>query len=266
MYFYNASTAVANKLNTPTTLARVYAFNSSTLHLTDFATRYLRIYNSSIVNLSNSTPYYLRSYGDAAFNIFNSTIQKQYSFDASNVTVTQTDYVVDFRTYDISTFTAFDSSIEALVTCNKSICRMVNSTYDSNQILDQSVVYVWWYLDVHVADSISQDVPSANVTVTFSNGTIAESKLTDIYGWVRSTLMETKMNSTGAYPIGNYAVNATFEAYTASTPVDMTENRQIAMYLLFIIPEFPSPTILTLAMLVSSLVLWIWQKNRKQSI
>jgi hypothetical protein len=266
IYFRNNSTAVADKFTTPTALARVYAYDSSILDLNSFSARYLRTFNSSIVNLFNSAPYYLRSYGDSTFDIVNSTIQKQYSFDSSQVTVTQTDYVIDLRTYNHSTFHACDSRIEALLTYNGSTCVLVNSTYNSKQIVDQSKVYVWWYLDAHVIDSIGQDIPSANVTVSYPNATISKSQLANGDGWARSTLMEKWMNATGEYPVGNYTVDATFGIHTASESVSMTGNQQVTLQLSFVIPELSSPTILILSILAVSLAALIWEERRRNRL
>jgi len=126
-------------------------------------------------------------------------------------------------------------------------------------------VYVSWYLDVQVIDSIGQDVPSANVTATFSNGTEAESKLTDLSGWTRLTLMDKMINTTGEYPVGNYTVEATYDIHSDQTTVNMTENQQITLTLAgFIIPEFPSFLILPLFMVATLLAVILYR--RKQSL
>ncbi|NIQ05081.1 MAG: carboxypeptidase regulatory-like domain-containing protein, partial [Candidatus Korarchaeota archaeon] len=88
-----------------------------------------------------------------------------------------------------------------------------------------------------MTDQISQDVPSANVTATYTNTTIAEQKLTDTNGKTRLTLTEKMVNATGEYPVGNYTVEATYETYSAYKSVEIAENQQITLTIVnFIIP------------------------------
>jgi len=139
---------------------------------------------------------------------------------------------------------------------------LLNSTYTTLYFHDAGKVHVSWYLDVHVVDSIGQDVPSATVTATYPNATVAESKLTDTNGWARLTLMEKMINATGDYPVGNYAFEATYGIYSDETTVNMTENKQIVLTLEdFIIPEFPSFLILPLFMLATLLAIIVYRRK-----
>jgi len=140
-----------------------------------------------------------------------------------------------------------------------------NSSYSYRGIEQSARVYVYWYLGVHVVDSINQDVPSANVTATYPNATVVESKLADANGWARLTLMEKMMNATGDYPVGNYTVEATYEIYSDATTVNMTENQQFTLTLAdFVIPEFPSFLILPLFMIATLLAVIVYIKIRKK--
>jgi hypothetical protein len=127
-------------------------------------------------------------------------------YDFSNVTVSKSEIRV-ISLWSGTSASIFDSSITIsawgtddtiMRIYNSSIYRLepresarfwqVNSTVSIYDIREESEVYVCWYLDVQVIDSIGQDVPAANVTATFPNATTAESKLTDIDGWARLTL------------------------------------------------------------------------------
>jgi len=139
---------------------------------------------------------------------------------------------------------------------------LINSTSGLLGFTGWGRVYILWYLDVHVIDSIGQDVPSANVTAAFPDLTLAESKTTDAQGWARLALMEKMINATGEYPFGNYTVEATYLTYSNSTTVNMTDNQQITLTLEdFIIPEFPAASILPLFMLLS-LIIVVLAKRR----
>lgn len=130
----------------------------------------------------------------------------------------------------------------------------LNSTYKYLSLYNVAKVYVSWYLDVHAVDSIGQDIPSANVTAIYPNATLAESKLTDVDGWARLTLMEKMVNKTGQYPIGNYTIETTYETHSCNAAVNMTESQQITLRLEdFIFPEFPSFLILPLFMIATLL-------------
>jgi len=139
---------------------------------------------------------------------------------------------------------------------------LANSTVSQIQYHLEGKVYVSWCLDVHVIDSIDQDIPNANVTATYTNTTIAEQKLTDTNGKTRLTLMEKMMNATGEYPVGNYTVEATYQIYSDVKSVNMTENKQITLTLEgFIIPEFPSFLILPLFMVATLLAVIVYKRK-----
>jgi len=148
--------------------------------------------------------------------------------------------------------TMSDSALMYLRSYTRSVCRLVNVTASQFQRWMWGEIHVSWYLDVHVVDSTDQNVPSANVTATYPDETVAESKLTDMNGRTRFTLEEKIINETGEYPIGNYTVEATYETHSNSTTINMTANQATTLALEgFVIPELPSFLILPLFMLAT---------------
>ena len=136
-----------------------------------------------------------------------------------------------------------------------------NSTSDSYDANEQSSIFLSWYLNAHVVDSMGQDVPSANVTATYPNATLADQVSCDGTGWARLTLKK-MMNSTGEYPAGNYTIEATFSIYSDSTTINMTGNEQIELTLEgFVIPEYPLLMILPLFIIATSLATLLLRKR-----
>lgn len=157
----------------------------------------------------------------------------------------------------------YDSSFSyAVVGQGSSRIWLANSTSNHYYVWGQSEVFVSWYLDVHVVDSIGQDVPVANVTATYTNMTLADWQLTDSDGWARLILMEKMMNATGEYIVGNYVVESTYESHSNSKETGMiTGNKQIAIQLPFIIPEFPSFLILPLFVIATLLAVIAYKRK-----
>jgi hypothetical protein len=153
-----------------------------------------------------------------------------------------------------------NSTMNKIELYGTSIVELTNSTHQLRQFYNEAKGYVSWYLFVHVVDSLIQNVPLANVTVTFSNATLAESKFTDAEGWAGFTLMEKMMNATGEYPVGNYTVEATYDIYSDATTMNMTENQQITLtFADFVIPEFLSFLILPLLMITTLLAVIVYR-------
>ncbi|MEM3730379.1 MAG: carboxypeptidase-like regulatory domain-containing protein [Candidatus Bathyarchaeia archaeon] len=185
-------------------------------------------------------------YGNSNVSIYNSTLGHFSSFDSSVIVA------VD------STFT------HDLHVSSSSILSLVNSTYSGEPLMrNQAQIQVSWYLDVHVIDSIGQNVPSATVEAIYPNTTIAKSTLTDSDGWARLTLIEKMLNATGEYTVGNYNIKATYNSYSNETTVNMTENKQITLKLEdFVILEFPSNLILQLLMIATLLAIITYKSKR----
>jgi len=184
------------------------------------------------------------SRGNSNYTIFNSLL---YALDS----------------HDFSTAHVYNSTISWRLWSSDSSCVwLLNSTSSTFAIEEASRIYVCWYLDVHVVDSIGQNVPSATVTATYPNATIADWRLTDASGWTRLTLMQKMMNATGEYVIANYFVEATYESHSNSTEtMMMTGNKQITIPLPFIIPEFPSFLILPLFMIATLLAIIVYKRK-----
>ncbi|MCK4482455.1 carboxypeptidase regulatory-like domain-containing protein [Candidatus Bathyarchaeota archaeon] len=262
------------------TIGSLYAGRSSVVNLLDSNVYFLKIasasVNCSIIGLEpglfSTWDYrldcsvFVGSGGYAPIvTVQNSQIGGWYfDFGAlSNATISNSTFRY-LRTADYSVTTTSNSIItEGLYARHYSKTWLVNSTiYGFYDIHEEGKVYVNWYLGVYVVDSIGQDVLSANVTVTYPNAIVAESKLTDANGWARLTLMEKMVNATGDYTVGNYTVEATYEIYSDQTTVNMTENQQITLTLEdFIIPEFPSFLILPLFMIITLLIVIAYRRK-----
>ncbi|MFQ5999181.1 MAG: carboxypeptidase-like regulatory domain-containing protein [Candidatus Bathyarchaeia archaeon] len=194
--------------------------------------------------------------------ISNSELVDTYVRGFAAVSVYDSSFSRRVLSYDSSRTYIYNSTTDSLSSRQNSRLWLVNSTSNTYSIVDQSEVYVSWYLDVHVVDSISQDVPSANVTATYPNATVAEWRLTDANGWARLTLIEKMMNATDSYPVGNYTVTAKYEVYMGQQSVNMTGNKEITVTLPFIIPEFPPALILPLLMIIT-LIIGVLSERRK---
>jgi len=194
----------------------------------------------------------------------NSTLQSfwSYSYDHSTVYIYNS-AIEDLWGYGFSRGHLYNALIGTLRLDDNSRFWLVNSTSNTYSEATRSEVYICWYLNVHVIDSIGQDVLAANVTAIYPNATVAESKSTDSNGWSRLTLMEKMMNATGEFPIGNYTVEATYDIYAGETSVNITGNQQTTLTLEdFVIPEFSSFLILPLFMFATLLAAVAYRRKR----
>ena len=240
-----ANNAVASILNS--TIEHTLSASSS-VNVTVINSAINKVYiNSAYSNCSlvNITPGFF-SFWDFQLNC---SLVRAYETNALNVSLVNT--TVDDWQFLLqnSNATITDSTFGTLQTMLARIW-MTNTTVASNAPY-LSTVYVSWYLDVHVVDSIGQNVPSANVTAAYPNSTVAQQKLADEDGWARLTLMEKMMNDTGDYPIGNYTAKAEYQTYSDSIPVNMTGNQEVTLQLQLVIPEFPLTLILPLFMIAT---------------
>ena len=201
--------------------------------------------------------------GSSNTTIDDSDLHQIFVRGLSVVSIYNSSFNFRVSSYDNSILHFYNSIIYRTRSYEDSVIWLANSTSNIYEIKDQSKVYVCWYLDVHVVDSIGQDVPSADVTATYPNATIADSEMTNTNGWARLVLMEKMKNATGEDVIGNYVVEATYESHSNSTETGMmTENKQITIQLPFIIPEFPSLLILPLFMIATILTATIYRRKR----
>jgi len=179
----------------------------------------------------------------------------------SNATVTGSELQI-LRTYNAAHVDVFNSTIESTYTWDSSDVWLVSTNVSYTNTYEQSILYQCWYLNVHVEDSAGQSIPFANVTAHYANATKAESKLTDLDGKIRFILIEKTVDTTGAYALGNYLVETTYQAYSNSTWVNVIANMQVTLHFSDItIPEFPSQAILPLFMILALIALAIRAKK-----
>ncbi len=216
----------------------------------------------SSMSMSDSNVYAIINYG-GFFEASNSTMSYLQILDNSASAIVSSSYIASLTSfYSGAQCILSDSNIGGIYTRFDGLAQLVNSTYSSYDPWDTSRITVSWYLDVHVVDEVAQNVPYANVTAAYANATVAESKLTDINGLTRLTLMQKMLNASGQYPAGNYTVEATHGIYSNNTSINMTGNQEITLTLNgFIVPEFQSLLILPLFMTLTLVVVIISRRR-----
>jgi hypothetical protein len=206
----------------------------------------------------NGWSFYLRWHTNATFsnsNLYTLNFKEFSQGTFYNVTANE------LFAYDNSMIHSFDSKGNKVYSLGNSRIWAVNSTTTLSYIYGQSEIYVYWYLDVHVTDSLDADVPYANVTATYSNTTVAESKLTDLNGLARLTLMQLKVNATDYYPVGNYTISGEYNGYSQEESIEMFYNQQITLTLPFVVPEFSS--VLIMLILTATTLLTVIIRRKK---
>lgn len=195
--------------------------------------------DSGNVSILDSSIESLNVYGGSTATLYNSSVMSSNSYSTGYILLENctlsTVYVSNGSKQHVS-----NSTISLVQLFNTAQVSLVNSTCENFDIHAESKAFIYWYLDVHVIDSNLQNVPNANVTATYPNATLAESKTTDANGHARLTLMNKMMNVTGNYTIGNYTGEATYEIYSNSSSMNMTGNQQLTLTLDFVVPEFPT--------------------------
>lgn len=240
----------------------LHLWDLSNASFTDFTVRGFSSFTSSGVSFSNSSIEIVNDYvlGDTPLWVYSSSIKTMNTYADAMIDAEESS-ILAASAFDDSIQRYSDSSINAIHARSETKILLINSTY-SDLILDnQSEAFVFWYLDVHVIDVLDNNVPSANVTATYSNATLADSKLTNLDGWARFTLLEKSINATAEYPVGAYTVEATYEANSNDTAVSMTGNKEITLSLDFIVAEFPSVLILSLLMMATLLTVVVYRKR-----
>jgi hypothetical protein len=241
-------------------LAYCWLWVSGTAYFHNLTVHGMSTTSSSDIFLSKSYVGTLNVYSGNVF-VYYSSINDTYTYETGIISMDKCT-IVALQTFDQSQQYVSNSTITRISAHNETSVWLVNSTFTEHYLYNQSRVFVFWYLDTHVIDKLSQDVPSANVTATYPNATVAESMLTDLNGWARLTLMEKMLNATGEYPIGNYTLTATYEIYSNQTEVNMTGNQVVTLRLEdFVVPEFSS--ILILPMLMTAVLLAFVIRRRK---
>jgi hypothetical protein len=241
-------------------LAYCWLWVSGTAYFHNLTVHGMSTTSSSDIFLSNSSIGTLNVYSGNV-SVYDSSINGANTYETGIISMDKCT-IFALQTFDRSQQYVSNSTITRISAHNETSVWLVNSTFTEHYLYNQSRVFVFWYLDTHVIDKLSQDVPSANVTATYPNATAAESMLTDLNGWARLTLIEKMLNATGEYPVGNYMVTATYEIYSNQTEVNMTGNQVVTLRLEdFVVPEFLST--LALSLLVTATLLAMLLRKRK---
>jgi len=241
----------------------LWTYDSSTASFYNLTVHGLSSRSGSGVLIFNSTIVSLNIYDPCVASSYNSTIDVANGYGSSLISIDKST-IGDVQAFDSTVFRISDSAIDgSIYGYNETAIWLTNSTYGDSATSNQSKVFECWYLDIHVIDSIGQNVPSANVTGTNPNATIADSKLTDANGWAKIVLTEKIVNATGAYPVGNYTVEASYLTYSNGTTVNMTGNKQTTLTLDgLVIPEFPSFLILASFMTAALLTVAVCKRKK----
>jgi hypothetical protein len=226
-------------------ISTIHAGESANLALTNVcSSSYIIAYDKAAIASKNSCIQRIEVSGEAFCSLNSSTVNEVSAYFSSRV------YAVD--------------SILSMLSANQeSIFSLLNSTCTSASINDQAMMFISWYLDVHVTDSVGQNVSCANVTV-YLGGTIIRSKLTDANGLARLTLQGELINATGHYQVADYFVNAFYLAYQSTMEVAMISNTYITLTLEdLIITEFPTNLIPPLFIATTLIAAIFYRKKQK---
>ena len=269
--------SVSNSTISNYTLIGLFSTNYSTTELTPgFFRRWNSKLNSSFVEALNETllnftlvdtyvgGWSLRVHETSNATICNSTINTIWSFHSSSINLWNSSITAGFYCYDYSSSFVYDTSIQEVNSDGNSRLRFTNSTCENFNLQDNSNVFLAWYLDVHITDSIGQNVHAANITAIYPNSTMAGTSSTNPDGWARLTLIGNVLNITGNYPFSGYVISATYLTYSNSTTVNMTENQVVTlMFEGYVIPEFTSLWIQTIVVIVLTTIMCYLKRQRK---
>ena len=246
--FYLQDPAVASILNStvsclePGQYAKATVTNSTIQTMANLA-----VYvNCSLVNIRPGFVNYWDFQTNASIIVGSDPLNQGWASNVSLVNTSVNSWQFHFHWHSNATIS--DSAIYYLSSSLVSTLWTINTVVNYPiQCDNEGKVYVSWYMNIHVTDSTGQNVPSANVTATFPNSTIADRKTTNSTGWARLTLTEKMINETGQYPVGNYTVKAEYGAYSNTISANMTGNKEATLQLpTLVIPEFPTSHALAL--------------------
>lgn len=111
---------------------------------------------------------------------------------------------------------------------------LINPTFDKNISVDAGTtgdIYIKYYLDVYVNDTLGNTLENANVTAWDKNDDMAFTELTNASGYIeKQALTEFYENITNRYYLTNYSVKATDEGFSSPIEkVNLTENKEIVL-------------------------------------
>jgi hypothetical protein len=193
-----------------------------------------------------------------------STLKDIFAYDLTAITINNS-IIYSLRGYNNANIQIYNSQLYEAELHNDARLWLINSTSHTAQHYDKSKTYIAWLLQAHVIDSIEQNVPLANVTATYQNGTIATQALTGTNGTATLTLIEKIISASGEQTTKNYTIKASYETYSTNTTINITENKEITLKLEnLIVPELP-PTV-TLLLLVTTTLLTLKFRKKKGHI
>ena len=208
------------------------------------------------VIIENSSIDILNIYGPAAINYSNITQSNSYG---SGLVLIGECSIAQVQTFDISGQGIQRSTVDSVFTYNESSTGLISCNYSNCGAYDESRVFVGWYLDVQVIDSIGQMVPYSNITY-YDENKIWLYTVTDSGGQTTLELAEKIINATGMHNVEDHLVIATKDGHSNQTTVTMNENKKVTIRLEgLVIPEFPSTLILPLIMLATLLTVAIYK-------
>ena len=203
------------------------------------------------------------SFADAVDTIISDSHLLSLEASGSSAVCAYRVYVESVSVSGYSRVNATDSIAGGVSLYGSSVLWAENSTATTTYIQGQSILYVNWYLDVHVVDSLGQDVPDANVTVVCFDGTEAAKGKTNMTGWVRLTVLSNIINATGEFPQWPHNVSAVYETHENSTIVNVNGNRQATVMLSdFVIPEFPTVLLMIMVLVTASSITALLCKSK----
>lgn len=184
----------------------------------------------------------------------------------SNATIHGSELQI-LRTYGLSDAHAYNSSAQSVYAWDNSKIWFINSMMAYAYANDQSKIHMCWYLVIRVQDVLGNSVPSANVTVYYNNGTLADSKLVDLAGYATFTLVGKVINTTGENSLGSFTVVAAYQTYSNDTAVNMTNNMQVSLILSdFTIPEYPQNFVALLLIFLTLLMIAFYARKHTVSL
>ncbi|MEM2183035.1 MAG: carboxypeptidase-like regulatory domain-containing protein [Candidatus Bathyarchaeia archaeon] len=195
-------------------------------------------------------------YGSSNVFISHSTLENVGCYGSSKVSLYASKIDILMFINDEAFCSLLDTSVQMLYMYDSSEIWAFNATINvTPNIYDDAQLYIGWWLNIHVIDSIGNTVPDANITITDEKGHQVAYGKTNLEGLARFTLLENLINATGVYPRGNYIVEAIYGEHSNSQLVAMDGNQEITIQLSFIIPEFSTTMLLLAIVLVSAITI-----------
>lgn len=233
IYFDDNSTAALNFVGVADGI-RFFVYSTSTFNATNVEFYYASVQHNAQLILENCSVDYVYVAHYAKANITDTEILNVLQATwYSEITISDC-YINTAVGRNYSKSHIYDSHIQSASLYDNSISWVVNVDVEFGYIYDNASLYIYWYLSVYVTDFIGEAISSANVTVYYENGTLAESKLTDINGLAKFTLLMGYLVDGNQYPAGTYTIVTSYMGYSNQTFIDLTSNINIDIHLGFI--------------------------------